>query len=475
MIQMMLAAPASGSGKTAVTCGILALMKRKKQKTCAFKCGPDYIDPMFHRSVLGVESHNLDLFLTDESKIKRLYKRYSKGYDAVICEGVMGYYDGVGGVTDRASAWHLADTLGLPTIMVIDPKGASLTLAAQINGMCMMRKPHHIAGMILNKCSAMLYKTLAPMLERETGVPVLGYLPSIEEAKFESRHLGLYTAGEVEDIMERIEKIADVMEETLDFKKLKEVCGSGYAVTDNMENDSDAEAAYSSRIYKTGKIHIAVARDEAFCFIYHETLDTLIDAGAEPVFFSPVHDERLPEEAAGIYIPGGYPELYADKLAGNLSMRQSVYEAAGSGMPMIAECGGFLYLGKELQGYNGVMYPMTGVLSGKGIRKEKLVRFGYTNMTAKGDSLLFRAGEVIPAHEFHYWDSTENGSSIKAAKPISGRMWECCFVNDNLYAGFPHLYMAGRPEMAERFVQAAEKHHKSAVKKSCHNSGGISL
>ena len=226
MIEMMIAAPASGSGKTVVACGMLAMFKRMKRRVCAFKCGPDYIDPMFHRSVLGVESHNLDLFLAGRASVETMYGRYSAGHDVSVCEGVMGYYDGVAGTTACASAWHLADTLGLPTVLVMSPKGASLSLAAQIKGMCSLRQPHHIVGVIFNKCTPMMFRAMAETLERESGVPVLGYLPPMEEAVFESRHLGLYTAGEIDDLSHRIEKIAMQLEKSVDVERLIELCTS---------------------------------------------------------------------------------------------------------------------------------------------------------------------------------------------------------------------------------------------------------
>lgn len=208
MIECMLAAPSSGSGKTALACALLAALQKRGLAPCAFKCGPDYIDPMFHRSVLGVESHNLDLFLCGEDAARTLYARHAAGHGAAVVEGVMGFYDGVGGVTARASAWHVARTLDLPVLLVLRPRGASLTLAAQVRGLLAFRQPSHIAGILLNDCSAMLAQSLAPMLEQETGVPVLGYLPHMPEAVFGSRHLGLYTAAEIDGLAARIGALA---------------------------------------------------------------------------------------------------------------------------------------------------------------------------------------------------------------------------------------------------------------------------
>ena len=177
MIQFLVAAPCSGSGKTTLTCALLAALKRRGQDPCSFKSGPDYIDPMFHRAVLGVESHNLGLFFSAPETVRALYAQAAAGHGAAVCEGAMGFYDGLGGVSATASAWHLADTLGLPVLLVVQPRGASLTLAAQINGLKQFRTPCHLAGILRNDCAAHLYALLAPMLERETGLPVLGYLP----------------------------------------------------------------------------------------------------------------------------------------------------------------------------------------------------------------------------------------------------------------------------------------------------------
>lgn len=200
MLQLVLAAPRSGSGKTTAACALLAALQARGEYPCAFKSGPDYIDPMFHRSVLGVESHNLDLFFSTPATVRRLYAQNAAGHGAAVVEGAMGYYDGLGGTSATASAWHLADTLGLPVLLVVRPKGASLTLAAELRGLMAFRTPHHLAGILLNDCSETLYKLLAPMLEKETSLPVVGYLPPLQEAAIESRHLGLKTAGEIADL-----------------------------------------------------------------------------------------------------------------------------------------------------------------------------------------------------------------------------------------------------------------------------------
>ena len=455
MIEFLLAAPNSASGKTVMACALLTALKRRGFSPCAFKCGPDYIDPMFHRSVLGVESHNLDLFLSQEETVRSLYAAGMAGHDAAVCEGAMGLYDGVGGSTDRASAWHVAEVLNLPVLLVLRPKGASLTLAAQVRGLMDFRPNSHLAGILLNDCSPMLYGSLAPMLEQETGLPVLGYLPHTPDAVFESRHLGLYTAGEISDLSVRMERLAQCAEQTVELERLLVLCQSKREATD-MDNTFD---------HGVPSARIAVAQDEAFCFTYAETLDALRCAGAEIVPFSPLHDAVLPASADGLYLPGGYPELCAAQLYQNETMRKDIFAAVSHGMPAVAECGGFLYLGQTLEDADGRAWPMVGALPGSGKKAGRLVRFGYATLTADTDSLLFHTGESIPVHEFHYWDSDSNGADLVAQKPVSGKNWRCGYATPQLYAGFPHLYLAGQPQMAGRFVDAAAAYRAEREKR----------
>jgi len=448
MIKVVVAGLSSGSGKTTVTCALLAALKRRGLAPCAFKCGPDYIDPMFHRSVLGVDGRNLDLFLSNEDALRRSFRAGCAGHGAVVCEGVMGFYDGLGGTTDRASTWHVADTLDLPVLLVVRPQGASLTLAAQVRGVCAFRANSHIRGILLNDCSPMLFQSLGPMLERETGLPVLGYLPHAEAAVFPSRHLGLYTAGEIADLTERVERLGIQWENSVDMERF-------LSVFSGMDEKEETKIGTRSPVLESAP-RIAVAQDEAFCFVYQESLDALRRAGAELVFFSPLKDVSLPPETRGLYLPGGYPELHARQLSENRPMRDAIRTAVQAGVPTVAECGGFLYLCQELETPEGIVWPMAGVLPGRGVRREKLVRFGYAYLTAEQDSLLVRIGEKIPIHEFHYWDCTDNGTAFQAQKPTTGRTWRCGFASGSLYAAFPHLYFAGNSKLAQRFVEAAK-------------------
>lgn len=448
MLQLMIAAPRSGSGKTMVTCALLRALQKRGLDPCAFKCGPDYIDPMFHRAVLGVESRNLDLFLSDEACVRDLYAQGCRDHGAAVVEGAMGYYDGLGGTSDRTSAWHIADTLDIPVLLVVRAKGVSLTLAAEIRGLTKFRENSHIAGVLLNECPPKICETLLPVLERETGIPVLGCLPHMEEAQIENRHLGLHTAGEIGGLSERLELLARKLEMNLDWTRFERLFSREESFPKRKES-----------IDSFRRIRVAIANDNSFCFTYRETLDTLRRFGAELVPFSPLGDADLPDEIGGLYLPGGYPELYAKALFDNRSMRESIKKAIQSGLPTMAECGGFLYLGEVLCDELGRGYPMTGALPGHAANTGHLVRFGYQTLCAESDSLLFRKGERIPAHEFHYWDSTDCGDGLLAEKGT--RRWRCGFVSDTIYAAFPHLYFAGKPRLAERFVEAARQYKEN--------------
>ena len=451
MIRALIAAPASGSGKTTVACALLRAWKERGLDPCALKCGPDYIDPMFHRAALGVESHNVDLFLSGPERARELFERACRGHGAVVCEGAMGLYDGLGGTTDRGSAWETARTLDLPIVLVVRARGASLTLAALIRGLCSFREEGRIAGVILDECSAGTAGKLAPVLERETGVPMLGHLPRMEEASFSSRHLGLYTAEEIGDLDARLSVLARALEEGVDMGRLLSLCDDGRGPMPAAPSVPSAAP----------KARIAVARDEAFCFCYAETLEVLREAGAELVSFSPLRDRALPEGTGGLYLPGGYPELYARELSENVPMRQAVAAAVRDGMPTVAECGGAMYLGEAIRDASGERLPMAGALPGESADTGHLVRFGYGTVCAERDSLLFRAGERIPVHEFHYWENTVAGEDLRMEKGDAS--WRFGTATETMYAGFPHLYLAGRPELAERLVEAAGTYGRRAM------------
>ncbi len=469
MNRILFAGLSSGSGKTAVTCACLRALQKKGISAAAFKCGPDYIDPMFHQRVLGIPGENLDLFFADAKTLQRQIACYEQRCKIAVLEGVMGYYDGLGGVSDRDSTWDVACATNTPVILVVRPKGASLTIAAQVQGMLSFRKRNQLAGILLNDCSEMMARLLAPMLEEQTGLPVVGFLPHVEDASFESRHLGLVTAQEVGALSEKVDRLADAFLQHVDLEQMLRIAATADAAGENAEQKDNTVTANGAE--KAGaptdraavqvstpaarQLRIGIAQDTAFCFYYEENKRALRQQGLELVEFSPMEDKKLPEGICGLYLGGGYPELHAGKLSENSGMRHAIFEAVRHGMPTIAECGGFLYLQKELEDADGQVWEMTGVLDGSGFRTNRLQRFGYAVMTAKENSMLFEKGESIPVHEFHYWDCTQNGTAFEMKKPIGNRTWEGSVAGSSLYAGFPHLYFLAEPKLAERFARAA--------------------
>ena len=444
--RILIGAPASGGGKTTFTCGLLQALVHRGLQPAACKCGPDYIDPMFHSEVIGAYSRNLDLFFSEEEQVRQLVADSAAHSGVVVIEGVMGYYDGIA-VSDQASAWDVARATETPAVLVIDGRGRARSIAAEVAGFARFRADSRVAGVVLNRVSDMLYPRLKELVENETGVRVYGYLPKLDDCSLESRHLGLVTASEVADLRAKLDKLAAVMEGTVDIDGLLELADSAPDLGDgNWQGVPAGKPATPPRI--------AVAHDDAFCFYYADALRLLEHLGAELVEFSPLADERLPQGVAGLYLGGGYPELHALELNANASMRASIARLIRAGLPTIAECGGFMYLHDILEDDKGNTYPQVGVVNGASFKTNKLGRFGYITMTASQGGMLAEEGDQLRAHEFHYWDSENPGVAFSAAKPQSTRTWKCGMSTPTMYAGYPHLYLPGNPKAAERFVEA---------------------
>ena len=441
--RLLLAGTSSGCGKTTVTCAILQALVNRGLKVGAFKCGPDYIDPMFHSRIIGAKSANLDLHFFSENTLKYLLQKNAADRDVSIIEGVMGYYDGLGLTTTRASSYEVAKVTDSPVVLVVNAKGASLSVLATIQGFLTFCPDSHIRGVILNQCTAMTYKALAKAIEDKLGIRVLGYLPKLADCALESRHLGLVTAAEITDLKEKLQKLANQAEKTIDLEGLLTLAKEAPPIT------CDPIA-----LPKLEPVRIAVAKDNAFCFYYADSLEALEEMGAEIIEFSPIHHKKLPENIHGLYLGGGYPELYARQLSENKTMLESIRNALQKGLPCIAECGGFMYLTEAIG-----EYPMVGFLPGHCFDNGKLTRFGYVTLRAGTDNMLCKAGEQIPAHEFHHWDCTQPGSGFTAAKP-TGKSWDCVAATDTLYAGYPHFHFYANPAFLKGFYDTClkEKH-----------------
>ncbi|MDY3918109.1 MAG: cobyrinate a,c-diamide synthase [Candidatus Limivivens sp.] len=451
--RFMLAAGASGSGKTLITCGILHALRMRGYRVSSFKCGPDYIDPMFHSRVLGAKSRNLDTFFTDRETTRYLFSEGARDTDLSVMEGVMGYYDGLGGICTEASAYDLADMTETPVIFIVNTKGMSLSVVAFLKGFLEYQKESHIKGVILNQMSPMLYPEVKKLVEDQLGVKVYGYVPKLSEFSLDSRHLGLVLPDEVKDLEEKFRLLAEILEKSLDLDGILELAGTAPRMEATcpkaVQSVLDSPAV---RQVRREQPVIAVARDEAFCFIYEDNLKLLREMGAQLAFFSPLHDEKLPERAKGLLLYGGYPELFARQLEENESIRREIRRALSGGMPCMAECGGFMYLHEELEDMEGNRFAGTGSISGRAFRTPKLTRFGYIELCARKEGILGSGLDVIRGHEFHYFDSTCCGEDFQAKKPLRKRSWNCIIGKKNGLWGFPHLYYYSRPEIAAGFL-----------------------
>ena len=435
MKRLLIAGANSGCGKTTVTCALLAALHRRGLTPVAFKCGPDYLDTMFHRAVFGVKAYNLDPFFLDGEGLRSHLAAHA-GQISII-EGAMGYYDGIA-ASDEASAYTVARETATPVVLVLNAHGVGYSLTALLKGLAQFRPHSHIAGVIFNNAPAARYADLARMAQ-DAGLPAYGTLPQQQKWALPSRHLGLLTAGEIEDLQDKLRSLSKQAEQSIDI--------DGLLALANTAPDLNC-AVKPAKPRLATRLRLAIARDEAFCFLYEENLELWQALGCELLFFSPLTDAHLPSNIQGLYLGGGYPENHAAALAKNTSMLKSIRQAVGNSLPTIAEGGGFLYLHKTLDGF-----PLCGVIDSAAFATAKLQRFGYITITAAHSNLLCATGGALRAHEFHYWDSDSPGSAFTAKKAGRDLTYPCVQATDTLYAGFPHLYFPANPASAERFVE----------------------
>lgn len=445
--RLVIGGTGSGCGKTTMTCAMLQVFVDRGLDTAAFKCGPDYIDPMFHSRIIGTRSRNLDAFLCGRATVPQLLAK-SAGRDISVIEGVMGYYDGLGGTSSENSTADIARLTQSPTVLVVSARGMSLSLAALLRGY-MEFEENTIRGVLLDGISPSMTDYYASIVEYNTGLPVYGALPHDESCAVESRHLGLVTAGEIADLRQKMATLARHAREGINLDGLLALARTAPAL-------ETPDSVYPPC---GAGLRIGVARDEAFCFDYADSLDVLVQMGAELVPFSPLHDAGLPANIDGLLLCGGYPELYAEKFSANAALLADIRAAVQRGLPTVAECGGFLLLHDSLDGV-----PMAGVCGGAAHMTKRLRQFGYVTLTAKHDTLLCAAGEQMPAHEFHYAQSERQGDSFAAKKPLRARGWDCIFATRTLHAGYPHLHFAGNERAAQQFLSACRTYHEEARK-----------
>ena len=470
--KIMIAAAASGSGKTLLTCALLEVLKRRGIPLCSFKCGPDYIDPLFHRTVLGIPSENLDTWFSGREGANRLFRERAASAEMAVIEGVMGLFDGLGGVEEAGSAYDLARAVDAPVVLVVNARGMGRSLIPLVMGFLSYDREKRIRGILLNRISGTLYDALyTPLTEeiRRFGHPacLIGYFPERKDLVWESRHLGLILPEERKDIYEKLGMAADQFEESVDTELLlaiaEEVSGNSEGASkpegapepegaSKPEGTSEPEGTWMNPAGAATALTLAVARDEAFCFYYEANLRELERLGVRILPFSPLHDRVLPEGISGLLLGGGYPELYLRELSENISMRDSIRDALERGLPSLAECGGFMYLHESIADLQGNIRPMVGAVPAETRYRGRLTRFGYVEIRENVPDFL-PAGQIIRGHEFHYYDSTDCGDACTAVKPVSGKSWPCIHAGKNRFWGFPHLYYPSAPGFVRQFVE----------------------
>lgn len=447
--RVIIAGTSSGCGKTTITCAIIKALVNRNIVVQPYKCGPDYIDTMFHTHISKRISRNLDTFMLDRQTIEYLISKNSKGVDISIIEGVMGYYDGVGADGDY-STYTLSALTKTPTILIIDAKSIATSVAAIAKGFVDFKSNSNIKGIILNGVKSSYYNIQKEAIENNTNLKVLGYMPILECSKIESRHLGLTTANEIDDLDAKLNSLAKQLEQTVDLDLLLQIA----------KQAEQLDLSDFKCLKKITNFKIAVAKDKAFCFYYQDNIDLLEQLGAEIIEFSPLNDKKLPDNIDGLYLGGGYPEIYADILEKNYSMRASIYNNVKNGLPTIAECGGFMYLCNKIINLDGKSYNMVGILDGEVSMTNKLVRFGYVRLKSLTNNLLGKQNSSIKAHEFHYSDSTINGDSYEIAK-LSGIKWLGINATKNLYAGYPHIHFWSNIDYAINFCKNIKDYKKN--------------
>lgn len=452
---VVIAGTHSGCGKTTASLALMAACTRQGLRVQPFKAGPDFIDPGLHQAVTGRPSHNLDGWMLGRERCLDIFQRHCRDVDICIVEGVMGLFDGASGANEAGSTAELAKWLGLPVLLVLDVRSMARSAAALAHGYAGFDPALRLAGVLLNRVGSERHKELLlEAMEASGGPPVAGCLPRSQGLELPSRHLGLHTAQEGALTPEKIAALSRWLEESVDLAPLLH---SLPAVDVESGQAVPPEQSYQRSLQPKRAIRLGVARDKAFCFYYDENLRQLQASGAELVFFSPLEAERLPSDLQGLYFGGGYPELYAARLADNRGMRLAVREFAQQGGVVYAECGGFMYLMQELHSEEGV-FPMAGVYAMHCRMEPRLRSLGYRRVTLSRECLLGPAGRVVKGHEFHYSGLVTMDPEAVSVYDLYDRKGRSCstegYVRGNTLGSYVHLHFGATPEAAAAFVAA---------------------
>jgi cobyrinic acid a,c-diamide synthase len=456
--RLLIAAPASGSGKSTIATGLMVALARS-QTVQGFKVGPDYIDPMYHSAATGRASHNLDTWMTSPETVKTIFGNAVSGADMAVIEGVMGLFDGHSSDSERGSSAEVAKLLGAPAILVLDVAKMARSAGAMALGYRDFDPDLHVAGVICNRVASEAHAHWVTTAVEDVGLPVLGCIPRREALSIPERHLGLHTAVEREaEVASFLRDAAEIVSEHIDLERLSTIAEQTQLIP------------FQAQTYASGQtkpVRIAVARDEAFCFYYQDNLVRLEAAGAEIVPFSPLHDNGLPADIDGLYLGGGYPELYAERLSQDETLRQDLWAAHRQGMPIYAECGGLMMLTESITTLEGVRYSLAGIIP-RHLAMQNRLRMGYRQISARRDSILLKRGEQTRGHEFHYSDWVKPADDLPHAYQIRSRHGEAArpegFAQGNLLASYVHLHFGAHPHLAENFVQACVRWRSSNKK-----------
>jgi len=449
--RIVIAGTNSGAGKTTITLGLMAVCKRRALQVQGFKVGPDYIDGSYHTVVTGRPSRNLDTWMMPPDVMLEVFDRGSNDADISFIEGVMGMYDGKDALANTGSTAEVSQLLQAPIILVVNVSSMARSAAAVVLGFQQLDSNVHVAGVIVNRVGSKgHYELVKAEIEQMCHVPVVGYLTRQENLEIPERHLGLIPALERGEMNSLFEDLADAVEATVDVAKILQIAAGEAAW-------STPQPALFVGEKRSPVTTIAVARDSAFNFYYAENLELLEWSGARLVEFRPLEGDPIPAVASGLYIGGGFQKEFAAKLSGFTALQTGLREAAMSGMPIFAECGGFMFLTEALTNRQGETYPMTGLVPASVAMQSNLAALGYSEVTAVQDTLLLAKGEQARGPEFHYSTSHQNDGVdwpyAYSTIGLRGSKLEG-YTQGNLLAGYTHLHFASNPRMAERFVAA---------------------
>jgi len=458
---VLVAGTHSGCGKTSFTLGLLRALVRRGLRPAPFKTGPDFIDPGLHRLACGQISHNLDSWMLPPDANRALFARNARGADIAVIEGAMGLYDGLSGTDESGSAASMAKLLGVPVALVVDVSGMARSVAALVQGFTgfsenvpSFSENLPFAGVILNRTGGPGHREILLSALRQTRVPVLGCLAKAPKLHLPSRHLGLTTAEDLNAAENLLDGLADWVLAGVDLDALLT------ALPDIRCTPSEPSPLTEHHGEPSRSCTLGVARDQAFSFVYAENLRLLEAAGAYLVFFSPLKDHALPEGLDGLYLPGGYPELYAQALSANTAMLAALRNFCLSGRPVYAECGGFMLLSRAIVDQEGRLHPMAGIFDCEARMNGRFTALGYREVRFSRPTILGPADTVARGHEFHY-SSLTGVPDAPACYELRGRAGAIDapegFFTGNTLGSYVHLHFASNPKMAAHFVAAMSK------------------